>query len=80
MVMDDPVQKIPTTLVTADSTGAPDAGGQGGPLNLTGINRENRSRKRQLLMAPSHIFGPTDTSGSKKEKAVIRALPKTAVL
>ena len=30
MVMDDPVQKIPTTLVTADSTGAPDAGGLGG--------------------------------------------------
>ena len=30
MVMDDPVQKIPTTLVTADSTGVPDAGGQGG--------------------------------------------------
>ena len=29
MVMDDPVQKIPTTLVTADSTGAPDAGGLG---------------------------------------------------
>ena len=29
MVMDDPVQKIPTTLVTADSTGVPDAGGHG---------------------------------------------------
>jgi hypothetical protein len=29
MVMDDPVQKIPTTLVTADSTGAPEAEGQG---------------------------------------------------
>ena len=29
MVMDDPVQKIPTTLVTVDSTGASDAGGQG---------------------------------------------------
>ena len=24
MVKDDPVQKIPTTLVTVDSTGAPD--------------------------------------------------------
>ena len=33
MVMDDPVQKIPTTLVTADSTGAPDAGGLGCHFN-----------------------------------------------
>ena len=32
MVMDDPVQKIPTTLVTADSTGAPDAEGVRGAM------------------------------------------------
>ena len=44
MVMDDPVQKIPTTLVTADSTGAPDAGGQGAP-DLTGIEKRSKAEK-----------------------------------
>ena len=46
MVMDDPVQKIPTTLVTADSTGAPDAGGPRFNRN----RKEIKSRKRQLLL------------------------------
>ena len=58
MVMDDPVQKIPTTLVTADSTGAPDAGGLGCHFNpalrFNRNSKENKSRKRQLLLA-SHI-------------------------
>ena len=44
MVMDDPVQKIPTTLVTADSTGAPDAGGHGS-LDLTGIEKRPKAEK-----------------------------------
>ena len=47
MVMDDPVQKIPTTLVTADSTGAPDAGGLGGhgSPDLTGIEKRSKAEK-----------------------------------
>ena len=48
MVMDDPVQKIPTTLVTADSLGAPDAGGQGGPW-LSRFNRDRKETKGRFM-------------------------------
>ena len=52
MVMDDPVQKIPTTLVTADSTGAPDAGDSPWLPRFNRHRKETKSRKRQLLLAP----------------------------
>ena len=52
MVMDDPVQKIPTTLVTADSTGAPDEGGQGGHgfPDLTGIEKRPKAEKDNVQL------------------------------